>query len=62
MRSTSRQGWQREERDHLTLREVLHVLWVHRVLVMVVMLGFVLASVVFSMLQDTVYEAEAVVV
>lgn len=59
VRSTSQQGWQRGERDHLTLREVLHVLWGWRVLVVAAILIFVLASLVFSVVQDTVYKAEA---
>lgn len=61
MRSTSRQNWQREERDHLTIREVLHVLWGHRTLVLGIVLGFVFASVVYSLARDTVYEAEVTV-
>ena len=61
MRSTSQQSWQREERDYLTLREVLHVLWGRRVLVIGAVLILVLASLIFSAFQATVYEAEAIV-
>lgn len=61
VRSTSQQNWQRGERDHLTIREVLHVLWGRRMLVVGVILVFMLASLVFSMARDTVYVAEAIV-
>ena len=61
VRSTSQRSWQREERDHLTLREVLHVLWGRRVLVAITILIFVLASLVFSVAQTTVYRAETIV-
>ncbi len=61
VRSTSRQSWQREERDHLTLREILHVLWGRRTLVLTVVIGLVLASLAFSLFRDTVYKAEALV-
>lgn len=62
VRSTSRPNWQREERDHLTLREMIHVLWGRRTLVLGAVLAFVLASLVFSVFRETVYRAEAVVV
>lgn len=61
VRSTSQSSWQREERDHLSLREVLHVLWGRRVLVAGAVMIFVLSSLIFSVFRDTVYESEAIV-
>ncbi len=61
VKSTSQQNWQREERDHLTVREVLHVLWGRWMLVVGVILVFVIASLAFSIVRDTVYVAEAIV-
>lgn len=62
VRSTSQRNWQREERDYFTLREMLHVLWGQRVLVLGAVLAFVLASLAYSMFQETSYKAEAVAV
>lgn len=61
MRSTSRRLWQREQRDDLTVREVLYVLWSRKVLVMAFVLILVGASLLFSTFREEVYEAEAVV-
>ncbi|CAN5911175.1 hypothetical protein BH23ACT11_BH23ACT11_16380 [soil metagenome] len=50
-----------EERDHLTLRELIHVLWGRRILVLGAVALLLLASAVVSLARDTVYEAEAIV-
>lgn len=55
------QGWQRGQRDDLTLLEVRHVLWSRRRLVLGTVIAFVLVSVVYSLLQERVYTAEATV-
>ena len=54
-------GWQRGQRDDLTLLEVRHVLWSRRRLVLGTIMAFVLASVVYSLLQERVYTAEATI-
>lgn len=61
MRSTSRRVWQREQRDDFTVREVLHVLWGRKALVVSLVLILVGVSLVFSTFREEVYEAEAVV-
>ena len=55
------QGWQRGQRDDLTFLEVRHVLWSRRFLVLGTIIVFVLASVVYSLLQERVYTAEATI-
>lgn len=61
MRSISRRGWQRERRDDLPLSEVLYVLWGRRLLVAAIMLIVVIAALLFGVLREPVYTAEAVV-
>lgn len=61
MRSISVRGWQRGQRDDFTLREIWHVLWSRRWLVLGTIAVFVLASVVYSLFQERVYTAESTV-
>lgn len=61
MRSTSRQIWQGGQRDDFTLSEVLYVLWSRKKLVSIFVVVLVLAALVFSLFQETIYRAEAVV-
>ena len=61
MRSTSRQVWQREQRDDFTIREVLYVLWGRKVLVISFVLILVLVALAFSLFREKVYKAEAIV-
>lgn len=61
MRSISSQGWQRGQRDDLTLLEVWHVLWGRRRLVLGTIVVFVLASGAYSFFQERVYTAEATI-
>lgn len=61
MRSISSQGWQRGQRDDLTLLEVWHVLLGRRRLVLGVIAAFVLVSIAYSLLQERVYTAEATI-
>jgi uncharacterized protein involved in exopolysaccharide biosynthesis len=60
--SINGQGWQREQRDDLSLSEVLYVLWERRWLVAGAVLILVLAAALFSMFHEPVYTAEATVV
>lgn len=61
MRSISVQGWQRGQRDDLTLLEVWYVLWSRRRLVLGTIAVFVLASFAYSLFQERVYTAEATI-
>ena len=61
MRSISRHGWQRERRDDLPLSEVLHVLWGRRLLVAGIVLSLVLIAILFGLIREPVYTAEAAV-
>lgn len=61
MRSISVQGWQRGQRDDLTLLEVWHVLRSRWRLVLGTVVVFVLASVAYSLHQEPVYIAEATI-
>ena len=61
MRSTSRQVWQRGQRDDFTAREILHVLRSHKALVVSCVLTLVALSLVFSFFSQKVYKAEAIV-
>ena len=61
MRSTSRHGWQKERRDDLPLSEVLHVLWGRRLLVAGIVLSLVLLALLFGLIREPVYTAEAAV-
>ena len=61
MRSISRHGWQRQRRDDLSLPEVLHVLWGRRLLVAGIVLSLVLLALLFGLVREPVYTAEAAV-
>lgn len=61
MRSISIQGRQHGQRDDLTLLEVWHVLRSRWRLVLGTIVVFVLASVIYSLLQERVYTAEATI-
>jgi capsular polysaccharide biosynthesis protein len=61
VRSISRHGWQRERRDDLPLSEVLHVLWGRRLLVAGIVLSLVLLALLFGLVREPVYTAEAAV-
>ena len=52
-------GWRWEQRDDITLFELLNVLWARRSLVGVVALTLMLLSTLFSLLQSPTYVAEA---
>ena len=62
MGSTDWQGWQREQRDDLSLSEVLHVLWERRWLVAGAVLVLTLATALFIMFHEPEYTAEATVI
>ncbi len=53
------QGWQREQRDDLTLSEVGHVLWERRALVAGCMILFLAVAVFHGLSREPVYTAEA---
>lgn len=55
------QGWQRGQRDDLTLSEVGHVLWERRALVIGCMLFFLAAALLYSFSRESVYTAEATI-
>lgn len=52
------QGWQREQRDDLTLSEVGHVLWERRALVAGCMLFFLVVALFYSLSREPVYTAQ----
>jgi uncharacterized protein involved in exopolysaccharide biosynthesis len=56
-----RRGWQGEQRDDLTLSEVLNVLWGRRLLVTGVVMVVVSAALLVGLLREPVYTAEAAV-
>jgi len=60
--SISRQGWQREQRDDLSLSEVLYVLWERRWLVAGAVVVLTLATSLFIVFHEPVYTAEATVI
>ncbi len=62
MGSINGQGWQREQRDDLSLSDVLYVLWERRLVVAGAVVILVLAAALFSMFQEPEYKAEATVV
>ena len=62
MGSINGRGWQRQQRDDLSLSDVLYVLWERRWLVAGAVLILVLAAALFSMLHEPAYTAEATVV
>jgi uncharacterized protein involved in exopolysaccharide biosynthesis len=53
------QGWQREQRDDLTLSEARHVLWERRALVAGCTLFFILVAFLYSLSGEPVYTAQA---
>src|SRR3712207_1713332 len=53
------QGWQREQRDDLTLSEARHVLWKRRAVVAGCTLFFLAMALLYILTQDPVYTAEA---
>jgi hypothetical protein len=53
------QGWQRQQRDDLTLSEVGYVLWKRRVLVASCMLPFLAVALLYVLSREPVYVAEA---
>ncbi len=55
-------SWRREQRDDVTLSELLNALWARRWLVGGIVSVLVLCSVLFDLLQEPVYVAEATVV
>ena len=61
MRSISVQGWQRRQRDDLTLLEVWHVLRNRWRLILGTIAVFVLTAVIYSLFQERVYTAESTV-
>ncbi len=62
MGSINGQGWQREQRDDLSLSEVLYVLRERRWLVAGAVLVLTLATVLFIVFHEPVYTAEATVI
>ena len=56
---SSWQGWQREQRDDLTLSEVRHVLWKRRAVVAGCTMLFLTVALLYILSQDPIYTAEA---
>lgn len=54
-----RQGWQREQRNDLTLSEARHILWERRALVAACTLFFLAIALLYGLSRDPVYMAEA---
>lgn len=55
---SSWQGWQRDQRDDLTLPEAAHVLWERRAVVVGCTLFFLVVALLYSLTREPVYEAE----
>ena len=55
---SSGQGWQRGQRDDLTLPEAAHVLWERRAVVVGCTLFFLVVALLYSLSREPVYEAE----
>ena len=53
------QGWQREQRDDLSLSEARHALWERRALVVGCMLLFLAIALLYVLSREPVYTAEA---
>lgn len=58
-RQGQRQGWQREQRDDLTLLEARHILWKRRGLVAGCTVLFLAVALVYAFSKEPVYTAEA---
>ena len=58
-RQGERQGWQREQRDDLTLSEARHILWERRILVAGCTFLFLAAALLYAFSKEPVYTAEA---
>src|SRR5215208_1648624 len=58
-RQSQRQGWQREQRDDLTLSEAWHILWERRVLVAGCTILFLAIALLYAFSKEPVYTAEA---
>src|SRR3712207_7641719 len=56
---SSLQGWQREQRDDLTLSEARHVLWKRRAVVAGCTLLFFTVALLYILSQEPVYTTEA---
>src|SRR3954466_13711452 len=54
-----RQGWQREQRNDLTLLEARHILWERRALVAGCRLFFLAVALLYGLSREPVYTAEA---
>jgi capsular polysaccharide biosynthesis protein len=59
-RQSQRQGWQREQRDDLTLSEAWHILLERRVLVAGCTILFLAVALLYAFSKEPVYAAEAV--
>jgi capsular polysaccharide biosynthesis protein len=59
-RQSQRQGWQREQRDDLTLSEAWHILLERRVLVAGCTILFLAVALLYAFSKEPVYTAEAV--
>jgi capsular polysaccharide biosynthesis protein len=58
-RKGERQGWQREQRDDLTLSEARHILWERRILVAGCTFLFLAVALLYAFTKEAVYTAEA---
>jgi uncharacterized protein involved in exopolysaccharide biosynthesis len=61
VKSISRNGWQKEQRDDLPLSEILHVLWGWRLLVIGVVLLLVVLALLFGLVRGPDNTAEAII-
>jgi capsular polysaccharide biosynthesis protein len=60
-RQHSWQGWQREQRNDLTVSEARHILWERRLLVAGCTLFFVAVALLYALSREPVYTAEATI-
>ena len=58
-RKGERRGWQREQRDDLTLSEARHILWERRILVAGCTFLFLTVALLYAFFKEPVYAAEA---